>query len=108
MVYNSILRMIEAVRNNDVEKFLKYIQAYLPDDEKEVGEKLIRESFSGYHVETRMDSSDEVQELKDRLDTLYMNYSSRISLWESMYYGLKKEHDRTFDLCQKMKQKLLL
>lgn len=65
MVYNSILRMIEAVRNNDVEKFLKYIQSYLPYDEKVVGEKLIRESFSEHHVETTMDSSDEVQEFEE-------------------------------------------
>lgn len=100
--------MIEAVRNNDVEKFLRYIQPYLPDDEKEIGEKLIRESFGERHTEATMDSSDEVQELKDRLDALYMTYLSQVSLWKSMYYELKKENDKTFDLCQKMKQKLLL
>ena len=94
MVYNSILRMIEAVRNNDVEKFLRYIKPYLPDDEKEIGERLIRESFSEYKVETTMDSSEEVQELKDRLDTLYMNYLSQVSLWKSRYYELKEEKEQ--------------
>lgn len=94
MVCNSILRMIEAVRNNDVEKFLKYVKPLLPDGEKEIGEKLIRESFSDYKVETTMDSIDEVQELKDRLDTLYMNYLSQVSLWKSRYYDLKEEKEQ--------------
>lgn len=93
MVYNSILRLIESVRDNDVEKFLRYIQPYLPDDEKEVGEKLIRESFSEQPIKTTMDVNDEVQELKDRLDTLWMNYLSQVSLWKSKYYELKGEKD---------------
>lgn len=96
MVYNSILRLIEAVRKNDVEKFLRYIQPYLPDDEKEVGEKLIRESFSEYPIKTTMDSKDEIQELKDNLDTLYMSYLSQVSLWKSKYYDLKKETEADF------------
>ena len=94
MVYNSILRMIEAVRNNDVEKFLRYIKPYLPDDENKMGEKLIRESFDNHKVEVTMDSSEEVQELKDRLDTLYMNYLSQVSLWKSRYYELKEEKEQ--------------
>ena len=37
MLCNSILRMIEVVRKNDIEKFLKYVKPHLPDDEKEMG-----------------------------------------------------------------------
>lgn len=37
MEYKSILSMVEAVRNNNVEKFLEFIQGCLPDDEKELG-----------------------------------------------------------------------
>ena len=41
-----------------------------------------------------MNPSDEVQELKDRLDTLYMNYLSQVSLWKSRYYDLKGENEQ--------------
>lgn len=94
MEYNSILSMVEAVRNNDVEKFLEFIQGCLPDDEKKIGEKLIRENFNKYKVETTMNPSDEVQELKYRLDTLYVNYLSQVSLWKSRYYDLKEEKEQ--------------
>lgn len=94
MNYNSILRLIEAVRDNDVEKFLRYVQPYLPHDEKEVGERLIRESFSKHPTETTMEVNDEVQELKDRLDTLWMNYLSQVSLWKSKYHELKEETEQ--------------
>lgn len=86
--------MTETVRSNEVEKLLEFIQPYLPDDEKKIGEKLIRENFDECKIKETMELSNEVQELKDRLDTLYMNYLSQVSLWKSKYYDLKGEKDK--------------
>lgn len=93
-VYKSILRMIDAVRRNDVEMFLRYFAPYIPEDEKEVGEKCIRETFSEKPSIATMDKDAKIEELTDELDALQMRYLSQVSMWKSMYQELKAKEDK--------------
>lgn len=79
-VYNSILKIIDAVRRNDVEMFLEYFAPYIPDDEKKIGKQCIRVVFGENPSIVTMDKDAKIEELVDELDSLHMMYLSQVSL----------------------------
>lgn len=92
MVASSILRIIEGVQNNDVDKVLRYALQIIPIEEHDIAEECIREKFNPNASRAVMeDMYSEVELLKDELDALNMRYLSQVSLWKSRYEELKKK-----------------
>lgn len=93
---NSILRIIDGTRNNDIEMILRYSKNIVGDDEWGATEKCIREVFCDECSEATMDKDAKIEELEDELDALNMRYLSQVGLYKSLYEELKeKENKRT-------------
>lgn len=91
---NSILRIIEGVRNNDVEMVLRYSKKNVGDGECETTEKSIREAFCDEHSVATMDKDAKIEELRDELDALNMRYLSQVGLYKSLYQELKEKENK--------------
>ena len=62
---DSILRIIDGTRNNDIEMILRHSKNIIGDDEWETTEKRIGEFFCGEHSEAIMDKDGKIEELKN-------------------------------------------
>lgn len=91
---DSILRIIDGARNNDIEMILRYSKNIVGNDEWETTEKCIREAFSNENSETIMDKDAKIEELKDELDALNMRYLSQVGLYKSLYQELKAKENK--------------
>lgn len=90
---NSILRIIDGTRNNDIGMILRYSKNIVGDDEWTTTEKCIRETFCNERSEAIMDKDAKIEELEDELDALNMRYLSQVGMYKSLYQELKKKEN---------------
>ena len=79
VAYKSILRIIDAVRRNDVEMFLRYFAPYISEDEKENGEKSILQAFSENPSIATMDKGAKIEELTNEVSFTSFNVEVNVS-----------------------------